>query len=127
MGPIRRILLLDDCATIRAILRVYLMNLGAEIVEAADASTALAILRHRSVDLVIADVRMEPVDGIAFVGEIRRDESAGIRSLPVILLTSDRDETLKERGLAAGASAFVHKPVSPLALMKAIESLGLAA
>jgi two-component system chemotaxis response regulator CheY len=123
MGSIKRVLLLDDCATIRTILKVYLMNLCADLLEAADALGALELLRKQPVDLVIADVRMAPVDGIAFVERLRAAPLARLRNLPVILLTGDQDQTLKERGLAAGANAFVHKPISAARLFEAIEAI----
>ncbi len=114
------VLLLDDCATIRAILKVYLMKVGREFVEAEDAATALMLLRRHPIDLVIADVRMVPMDGIAFVRNLRSDPSQSLRDVPVILLTSDLDEALRAQGLAAGADAFVHKPISPPALEQAV-------
>ena len=115
-----KILVLDDCATIRAILKVFLMNPETELLEAKDGSTALRILRDQPVDLVVADVQMEGMDGIEFVAAVRSDPSATLQAIPVILLTSDLDEELKMRGLAAGANAFVHKPISPAALKQAI-------
>ncbi|MBI5546311.1 MAG: response regulator [Deltaproteobacteria bacterium] len=120
MGSLKTILLLDDCATIRTILKVYLMNLGADYVEAADGATALLYLESRKIDLVIADVRMSPMDGISFVDHLRSHLQEGLRAVPVILLTSDLDESLRTRGLQAGANAFVHKPISAPALQDAI-------
>lgn len=105
------VLLLDDCPSIRAILRVFLLGVASSFVEAQEGERALKLLRLSKVDLVIADVRMEPLDGIGFLRRVRSDENRAVREVPVILLTSDTSPALREQGLAAGANAFVHKPV----------------
>jgi CheY-like chemotaxis protein len=111
------ILLVDDSGTIRSLLKVYLASLRADFLDAEDGERALQVLRLVQVDLVIADVRMAPMDGITFVGQIRASKQERVRSLPVILLTGARSEELRRRGLAAGANAFVYKPVDEETLL----------
>lgn len=116
---LRTILLVDDNRTIRSVLTVYLLGLGAEFAEAADGAAALSLLQSRPFDLVISDVHMTPMDGITFVKEVRA--SPGGREVPIVLMTTDLDDELCRRGLAAGADAFVRKPIGPKPLMHAVE------
>ncbi len=123
-----RVLLLDDSPSIRTILRVFLGNLQAEFVEAGDGERALRLMRVMTPELVVADVRMEPMDGIAFLKAVRSDVDARVRSVPVILLTSDTSPDLEREGRAAGANDFVRKPVSGTRLMQSVNRvLGRAA
>lgn len=114
------VLLIDDSASIRSVLRVYLMNRQFDFVEAADGLQGLAALPDRPFALVIADVRMPKLDGIGFVRSIRASP-ASFRDVPVVLLSSARD--LEAEGLSAGATAFVHKPIGREALCEIVDRL----
>jgi two-component system, chemotaxis family, chemotaxis protein CheY len=114
------VLLVDDSPTVRNILKIYLMNLRATIVEAEDAARALQLLRLVPVSVVIADINMPNMDGITFVKELRNSNVAHLRSLPVILLTAEKGEDLRQRGTLAGANAFIQKPVSHDELTKTV-------
>lgn len=114
------VLLIDDSASIRSVLRVYLMNRQFDFVEAADGMQGLAVLPDRPYALVIADVRMPKLDGIGFVRAIRAS-SASFRDVPVVLLSSARD--LEAQGLSAGATAFVHKPIGREELCQIVDRL----
>ncbi|MGC4119730.1 MAG: response regulator [Myxococcales bacterium] len=123
-----RVMLLDDSPSIRTILRVFLGNLNAEFIEAGDGERALRLLRVMTPELVIADVRMEPMDGIAFLKAVRTDPDERVRAVPVILLTSDTKPELEQEGRDAGANDFVRKPVSGTRLMDTVNKvLGRAA
>jgi two-component system chemotaxis response regulator CheY len=115
------VLLVDDSPSVRAILQVYLMALQPTFLQAEDGERALRVLRLSPVDLVIADVQMAPMDGITFVRTLRRAERPQLRDVPVVMLTGDRSEEVRERGLAAGANALVHKPVDPKTLLATIQ------
>jgi two-component system chemotaxis response regulator CheY len=115
------VLLVDDSPSVRSILKVYLMGLHTTFLEAEDGERALRVLRLSPVDLVIADVQMVPMDGITFVQTLRSSSRPKLRDVPVVMLTSDRSAEVRERGLAAGASAFVHKPVDAKTLLRTIE------
>ena len=125
-GP-KTVLLVDDSKTIRAVLQLYLMGLGAEFLEASDGTEALEVVGSRPVDLIIADVRMAPMDGLALLHALRGDLSERVRRLPVILLTGDRDADLERRGRAEGANAVIHKPISAKELRATLDGLARAA
>jgi two-component system chemotaxis response regulator CheY len=106
------ILLVDDSPTVRNILKIYLMNLKMGFVEAEDATRALQLLRLVPVKLVIADINMPGMDGINFVKALRASPLSHVRDVPVILLTAEKGTDLRQRGVDAGANAFINKPVS---------------
>ena len=108
----KTILLIDDSATIRYLLKVYLMGTGMQLLEAEDGQKGLAVLRGSSVDLVIADVQMPVMDGLAFMKELRAAAEATLRAIPVVLLTMQQGFVERQQGLEAGANAYLTKPVS---------------
>lgn len=117
------VLLVDDSPSIRSILKIYLLPLNLEFVDAEDGVRALQLLRLMKIDLVVADVKMAPIDGITFVEKVRRSDREELRRLPVVLLTGETAEGLRERGLAAGADAFIHKPIDPKSLLSCLKQL----
>ena len=122
------ILVVDDSPTVRNIIKIYLMNLRLSILEAEDATRALQLLRLVPVSVVIADINMPGMDGITFVKEIRASKEAGLRGIPVILLTAEKGGDLRQRGAEAGANAFIQKPVSHADLTETVRQfLPLAA
>ncbi|MBZ4421078.1 response regulator [Myxococcus sp. RHSTA-1-4] len=106
------VLLVDDSPTVRNIVKIYLMNLKVSTVEADDATRALQILRLVPVSLVIADINMPGMDGITFVKEVRASQMPQVRSVPILLLTAEKNTDLRQKGTEAGANAFIQKPVS---------------
>jgi two-component system, chemotaxis family, chemotaxis protein CheY len=115
------VLVIDDSAAIRAFIRVYLSGRNFDIVEAEDGERGLEIVHLLRVDLVIADIRMEGMDGIAFLRRVRANTEKRINALPVILLTADRSEDLRVEATKAGASDFVYKPVDGKNLRELVE------
>jgi two-component system chemotaxis response regulator CheY len=106
------ILVVDDSPTVRNIIKIYLMGLRQSIIEAEDASRALQLLNVVPVSVVIADINMPGMDGITFVREVRASTKPQVRGVPVILLTAEKGGDLRQRGVEAGANAFIQKPVS---------------
>jgi two-component system chemotaxis response regulator CheY len=109
---VTNVLLVDDSPTVRNIVKIYLMNLKVSTVEADDATRALQILRLVPVSLVIADINMPGMDGITFVREVRASAMPQVRSVPILLLTAEKNVDLRQKGTEAGANAFIQKPVS---------------
>jgi response regulator NasT len=112
-----RILIADDESLIRLDLREMLVELGYDIVgEAGDGRSALELARKLRPDLVIMDIRMPGVDGIAAAEELTRERIA-----PVVLLTAYSDQGLVERARDAGVVGYVVKPFRQSELMPVIE------
>jgi response regulator NasT len=113
----RRVLIAEDEALIRLDLREMLEEEGFQVVgEAADGEQAVALARQLSPDLVICDVKMPKMDGIAAAAQI-----AGNRVAPVVMLTAFSQRDLIERARDAGAMAYLVKPFQKRDLLPAIE------
>jgi CheY-like chemotaxis protein len=109
----RTVLLLEDSNTIRHILKVYLLKLKLDFLEADRAEVGLRLLATHPVDLVIADFNMPGgMDGLEFVRRVRASERVLVRQVPIVLLTGGKAPDLEARALQAGASEFVRKPIS---------------
>ncbi len=115
------ILLVEDEAAIRDLVRFALSRAGMEMIEAADAAGAERLLGRSRPDLVLLDWMLPGTTGIALLRRLRRDpELAG---LPVIMLTALAEEQQKVEGLEAGADDYVTKPFSPAELIARIRAL----
>ena len=108
IGPVERILLIDDNDRDRKMLRDALVGEGYGVEEAADGPEGLKVLFASRPDFVVLDVLMPNMDGFVVCQRIRE-----ITDVPIIMLTSlNRDEEVV-KGLELGADDFVSKPVSP--------------
>lgn len=114
------ILLVDDSATSRILVKLYLTGMAFDFLESARGDEALEQLKSVKVSLIIADVNMPGMDGLTFLKHVRENTDPVVRALPVILLTGDKTEATRNKGTAAGASAFVTKPVTTTELRAAV-------
>jgi len=112
-----RIIIADDESLIRLDLREMLTHLGYDVIaEAGDGRTAMELARKLRPDLMIMDIKMPEVDGIAAAEELTRERIA-----PVVLLTAYSDQQLVERARMAGVVGYVVKPFRQSELMPVIE------
>ena len=112
-----RIIIADDESLIRLDLREMLTHLGYDVVgEAGDGRTALDLAKKLRPDLVIMDIKMPEVDGIAAAEDLTREKIA-----PVVLLTAYSDQGLVERAKEAGVVGYVVKPFRQTELLPVIE------
>jgi response regulator NasT len=113
----RRVLIAEDEALIRLDLAEMLVEEGYDVVgEAADGETAVRLAEELKPDLVILDIKMPIMDGLAAAEKI-----AGARIAPVVILTAFSQRDLVERARAAGAMAYLVKPFQKSDLVPAIE------
>ncbi len=116
-APARRVLIAEDEALIRLDLSEMLQEEGYDVVgEAGDGETAVRLAEELRPDLVILDVKMPVMDGIAAAERI-----AGARIAPVVILTAFSQRDLVERARAAGAMAYLVKPFQKKDLLPTIE------
>jgi CheY-like chemotaxis protein len=119
----KTVLLVDDSATHRSVVKVFLASLMLRFLDAEDAQSGLKILSRSPVDLVIADVKMPGMDGLEFVRAVRATSDRRVSRVPVVLITADPSEKLSREGIAAGADAFLHKPISNAGVLEVVERL----
>jgi two-component system chemotaxis sensor kinase CheA len=103
----RRILVVDDSITTRTLEKNILEAAGYEVFTATDGTRALQQLKAHPIALVVADIEMPNMDGIALTRSLR--ESKEFQELPIILVTSLESAEDRERGMMAGANAYIVK------------------
>jgi two-component system chemotaxis response regulator CheY len=111
-------LVVDDSASMRQLLSFTLKQAGHEVIEGANGQEALTKLNGHKVGLVITDLNMPVMDGISLIKNLRsRPET---RFTPVLMLTTESQETKKREGQAAGATGWIVKPFNPDVLLKTV-------
>jgi two-component system chemotaxis response regulator CheY len=98
-----------------------LKGAGHEVVEAVDGAAALGLLKGRQVDLIISDVNMPNMDGIEMTRQLRQTPAHS--RTPIILLTTESDQTIKDKGRAAGATGWIVKPFKQEQLLAVMAKL----
>jgi CheY-like chemotaxis protein len=115
-----RVLVVDDQAINRAAVEMILEALDADIVEAADGEEAVSLFADSRFDLVVMDVEMPRLDGLAAVRAIRYlEREEGRAHTPIFMLTARGGPEAEKASLAAGASLHIVKPVSGPRLLAA--------
>jgi CheY-like chemotaxis protein len=117
----KKILVADDRATSRELVRVALEHCGYLVYEAGDGGEALISARELLPDLIILDLHMPCLDGFAVIEEIRRDPQ--LSATPVIALTASAMQGDREHALAAGFSTYLAKPIHLSSLRKEVKRL----
>ncbi|MEW9899053.1 response regulator [Chitinivorax sp. PXF-14] len=117
----KTILIVDDSFSLRQTVAIALKSTGYEVVEAVDGKDALTKLDGRKFNLIISDVNMPNMDGITFVKAAK--QLPNYKFTPIIMLTTEADETKKAEGKAAGVRAWVIKPFQPPILLDAVAKL----
>jgi CheY-like chemotaxis protein len=118
-----KLLIADDEASIRGLVRVTLEGSSFEILEAADGEEALQVARTEHPKLILLDVMMPRLDGLEVCRRLRDDPFT--KDIVVVLLTAMAQDGDRERGLAAGADDYFTKPFSPLALLRKVEAVSV--
>ena len=120
----KTILVVDDSASLRAVVKMALGAAGYEVIEAGDGREALDKLSRfapQKVHLVVSDVNMPVMGGIEFVTKLKQNPA--FRFTPVVMLTTEGQDAAKEQGRAAGAKAWMMKPFNPAQLLNAVSKL----
>ena len=117
----KRVLAVDDSKTMRDMVSFTLKGGGYEVVLAEDGQQAFEMSDRERVDLVITDVNMPRMDGIALTEKLRT--KADYRSTPILILTTESDQAMKDRGRAAGATGWIVKPFTPDKLIQVVRKV----
>ena len=116
----KTILIVEDSATTRSLIRAVIDELGDfETVEASSGFEALKMLPLQRYDLIITDINMPDINGLELISFVRNNPRYD--HLPVIIVSTERSEEDKRRGMALGAAAYVAKPFESFELQEIIK------
>lgn len=117
-APQRRVLVVDDEASVREVLAQYLALEGYAVYQAVDGAEALAIARATPPDLVILDLMLPGIDGLEVCRRLRATSA-----VPVVMLTALGEEAHKLEGFRAGTDDYVTKPFSPQEIILRVRAI----
>ena len=116
----KTILIVEDSATTRALIRAVIDELGEyETVEAGSGFEALKILPQQEYALIITDINMPDINGLELINFVKNNPR--YHHLPIIIVSTERSEEDKKRGMALGATAYVTKPFKSSELQEIIK------
>src|SRR5579884_481695 len=102
------ILTADDSASMRQMIAFTLQNAGYRVIEAVDGNHALTRLSGAPVQMLITDLNMPGIDGIELIRRVRA--LPAYKYIPIVMVTAESEESKKQQGRAAGATAWIVKP-----------------
>jgi CheY-like chemotaxis protein len=119
-----KVLVVEDNAHMRSLLRSLLASLGMrDIAEAGDGDEALILLRNRKCDLIITDLAMKPMDGLAFTREIRHSPTSPNPFVPIVMMSGHTEKHRFQAARDAGITEFLAKPITAQSLFARIAEI----
>ena len=118
----RSILIVEDSSTTRALIKAIIEEMGDfHTVEASSGFDALKLLPTEDFDLIITDINMPDINGLEFINFMKSNPK--YRDLPLIIVSTERSEEDKKRGMALGAKAYITKPFKANELQEVIKQV----
>lgn len=117
--PTTSILVVDDSAAMRQMVSFTLRNSGYQVIEAVDGQDALDKLAGVDISLVLTDQNMPRLDGLSLVRKLRAMPSHV--GTPILILTTESSDEMKQQGRAAGATGWLVKPFDPARLVDVVK------
>jgi two-component system chemotaxis response regulator CheY len=111
----------DDSASVRQMVVFTLKQNGYDVVEAVDGRDALNKLNAQKVDMLLTDLNMPNMDGIGLIKGVRAGSLN--KFIPIVMLTTESNDTKKGEGKAAGATGWIVKPFKPEQLIAVIKKV----
>ena len=115
------ILTVDDSPSMRKMVSFTLVGAGYQVVEAVDGIDAIEKSETQSFDLVLTDQNMPRLDGLGLTRKLR--EHAQYKSVPILMLTTESSDMMKQAGRTAGATGWLVKPFDPARLIEVIKKV----
>lgn len=115
------ILAVDDSPSMRKMVSFTLTGAGYKVVEAVDGMDALEKAEANQIDLVLADQNMPRLDGIGLTRRLR--EHPRFKNTPILILTTESSDQMKQAGRAAGATGWLVKPFDPNRLIEVLHKV----
>lgn len=117
----RTVLAVDDSASIRQMVSFTLKRAGYEVVEAADGQEGLNKAREHQVSVVLTDQNMPRMDGLSLIQSLRA--LPAYQKVPILVLTTETSDALKQQARAAGATGWLVKPFDPQRLVAVLDKV----
>lgn len=115
------ILTVDDSASMRMMVAFTLKHAGYEVIEAVDGQDALERLSGQKVSLMLVDQNMPRMDGLSLIKALRG--KSDYEKTPILMLTTESSDEMKQRGRAAGATGWLVKPFDPARLVDVVRKV----
>lgn len=118
------VLIVDDSSSMRAIVKKIIKVSGfdvGEFLDASDGKEALKVLTDEWVDIVLTDINMPNMNGMELMAEMKKDEL--LRSIPVVMITTEGSEKKMQEAMDLGASGYVKKPFLPEDIKRTLSSI----
>ncbi|MBL8446520.1 MAG: response regulator [Zoogloeaceae bacterium] len=117
----KTVLTVDDSASIRQMVSFTLKSAGYDVVEAVDGLDALDKAKGKGFNLVLTDQNMPRMDGLNLIKSLRG--LATYKSVPILMLTTESSDTMKQQGRAVGATGWLVKPFDPQKLIEVVKKV----
>lgn len=117
----KKILAVDDSKTMREMVSFTLKSAGYEVMEAEDGQAALSALNGGKVDAVITDLNMPNMNGFELIRALRANPA--YKFIPILMLTTEGDDSKKQEGKSAGATGWIVKPFNPEKLVEVVKKV----
>ena len=117
----KNVLIVEDSKAIRSMIRVSLEEAGFFAVEAGNGFEALKTLPTRRFDLIVTDINMPDINGLELIGFVKSNPE--YKDIPLVIVSTEKSDEDKKRGLALGASGYVVKPFTKKDLMSLVKSV----
>jgi len=117
----KTILAVDDSNSIRQMIVFTLKGAGYQVVEAVDGNDGLRKAKTKPVDLVLTDQNMPGMDGLTLIKNLRATPQ--YRAVPILMLTTESSEAMKNQGRSAGATGWLVKPFDPQKLLEVVKKV----
>ncbi|MEW6739358.1 MAG: response regulator [Nitrospirota bacterium] len=115
----KTVLIVDDSASMRQLVSFALRDAGYDVIDAMNGKDALSKLNGGKIDMVVTDLNMPEMDGIEFIKHVRNNP--GYKFTPIVMLTTESQESKKQEGKQAGASGWIVKPFTPEQLIDIVK------
>lgn len=115
----KTILTVDDSSSIRQMVKFTLQQAGYDVIEAADGVLGLETAKSQQADLIVTDLNMPNMNGIELIQNLRT--LPNYKFTPILMLTTESDDSKKMAGKQAGATGWIVKPFNPEQLISVIK------
>ncbi|MGE5466431.1 MAG: response regulator [Ignavibacteria bacterium] len=117
----KTILAIDDSASIRQMVAFTLKSSGYEVVDAVDGMDGLDKAKAKTYNLILTDQNMPRMDGITLIKSLRTMPQ--YKTVPILMLTTESSDAMKQQGRAAGATGWLVKPFDPQKLIEVVKKV----